>query len=379
MTQTPLSAAQPPPSSLPSRTEGPSDTGSRLGGIAAVAGLEIRRRLRAGRWRLLLVVWFLVLLAVTALVRANVDITYGVNDEPRDRGPAMFGVLMLLVLGLSLLIVPSLTSASINGDRDRGVLATLQVTRLSAAEIAFGKFLAAWGAAMVFLAVTLPLVVWCMAEGGTPLGRVVVALLVVALLLGVVAAIGLALSALLARTTTSAVLAYLTVFTLMAGTLLAFGLATAATREKVHRTYHVPIYNRQTGEITGYRDRTYTRERVRTDRTWWLLAPNPFVVLTDAAPALPDLEPLPGEDYAPEPVDPLGEISKSVRQLRLPSDDDTPATATYSDNSARHGRGPLVWPTGLAVNLVLAGAAMWVTVRRLRTPSRKLPRGQRVA
>lgn len=383
MTTTPLSASQPPPPPpLPPRSEQPSGTATRWGGVTAVAGLEIRRRLRAGRWRLLLVVWFLVLLVVTALVRANVDINDSFDDEELDRGPAMFGVLMLLVLGLSLLIVPSLTSASVNGDRDRGVLATLQVSRLSAAEIAFGKFLAAWGAAMVFLAVTLPLVVWCMVEGGTPLGRVVVSLVVVALLLGVVAALGLALSALLARTTTSAVLSYLTVFTLMAGTLLVFGLATAATREETTRTYRVPVRDPQTREIVSYRERSYTSDRVRPDRTWWLLAPNPFVVLTDAAPALPEPRRVPGEDYVPDQIDPLGEISKSVRELRLPPDDDDriAGTATYDDSDEpEDGRGPLVWPTGLAVNLVLAAGALWVTVRKLRTPSRKLPRGQRVA
>ena len=203
----------------------------RVDGVRAVAALEIRRRLRAGRWQLLLLIWFFLLLGILALVRANLHVVDQYDGSRRDRGPAMFGVLMLLVLGLSLLIVPSLTSASINGDRDRGVLATLQVTRLSATEIALGKFLAAWGAALVFLAVTLPLVIWCMAEGGTPLGRVLVSLLVVAVLLGVVAALGLALSSLVARTTTSAVLAYLLVFFLGAGTLLAFALATAATQE----------------------------------------------------------------------------------------------------------------------------------------------------
>ena len=33
---------------------------------------------------------------------------------------------------------------------------------------------------------------------------------------------------------------------------------------------------------------TFEATRARTDRTWWLLAPNPFVILADAAPALPE-------------------------------------------------------------------------------------------
>lgn len=349
----------------------------RLTGIRAVAGLEIRQRLRSGRWQILLGIWFLLLLGLTALVRANVDVVDEFGGAERDRGPAMFGVLMLVVLGLSLLIVPSLTSASVNGDRDRGVLATLQVTRLSALEIGLGKFVAAWGAALVFLALTLPLVGWCMAEGGTPVGRVLVVLVVVALLLGVAAALGLALSALLARTTTSAVLAYLTVFALTSGTLLAFGLAAAATRETVTRTYSVPQIDPTTGATTYVED-SYETQEIRPDRVWWVLAPNPFVVLADAAPVAPRAQAPPGLDVADDPLDPLGSISAAVRDLRRPPDyDDGPA---YSLGESDEGdRGPLVWPAGLAIDLVLGGLALLVVVRRLRTPSRRLPRGQRVA
>ena len=38
-----------------------------------------------------------------------------------------------------------------------------------------------------------------------------------------------------------------------------------------------------------------------------------------------------------------------------------------------------VWPTGLAVDVLLGVGAVVLTARRLRTPSRTLPRGQRVA
>jgi hypothetical protein len=282
---------------------------------------------------------------------------------------------MLVVLGLSLLIVPSLTSASINGDRERGVLATLQVTRLTATEIGLGKFLAAWGAALVFLAATLPLVAWCMAEGGTPVTRVLVSLGVVALLLGVVAAVGLALSGLLARTTTSAVLAYLAVFALAAGTGIVFALATATTSEPTRRVYREPIYDPVSHRVTGYRDQTYESEEVRPDRTWWLLAPNPFVVLADAAPVAPRPPSSATLEDAADPLDPLGAISNGVRDLRRPPAESDSAELTSSDE----GRGPLVWPTGLAIDVAIGALAVLVTVRRLRTPSRTLPRGQRVA
>ena len=123
---------------------------------------------------------------------------------------------------------------------------------------------------------------------------------------------------------------------------------------------------------------TFEATRTRTDRTWWLLAPNPFVVLADAAPALPPPSgnfgfvngQVPGND-----LDPLGQIGRQVRDLRDPQPQffEGPPTATPPPESKP------VWPTGLAVNVLLGVGAVVLTTRRLRTPSRTLPKGQRVA
>jgi hypothetical protein len=40
---------------------------------------------------------------------------------------------------------------------------------------------------------------------------------------------------------------------------------------------------------------------------------------------------------------------------------------------------PAVWPTGLVVDVLLGAGALVLTERRLRTPTRTLPKGQRVA
>ncbi len=334
-------------------------------GILTVARQELRLRMRAGRWRWLLGAWFVIVAGFTGLERAALD---GQDVAHDAYGTVMYGGLMLFVLALALLVVPALTAQSVNGDRERGVLATLQVTRLQPYDIALGKLAAAWGTTLAFLAATVPLIVWCVAEGGVSAWRLVVTTGVVALLLGVVCAVALALSALLARSTTSSVLSYLAVFALTVGTLVVFGLATAATSEKVTQTVQTP------GGV-----QTWTSSQSRPDRTWWLLAPNPFVVLADAAPVVctpPRAEqgwaayaPLrPGEAACAHrtDVDPLGAIGRSVRDLR--SGPGEPA-----------GSGGLVWPYGLAADLTLGGAAVWLTARRLRTPSARLPRGLRVA
>jgi ABC-type transport system involved in multi-copper enzyme maturation permease subunit len=346
----------------------------RLSGILTVAQLEFRLRIRAGRWRWLVASWFAVLLVITALVRAATGQQNIAGDE-EALGAVMFGVVVLVVLALALLVAPALAAQSVNGDRERGTLATLQVTRLSAGEIAVGKLLASWGTALVFLAVTLPLALWCFAEGGLSVLRVGGVYLVTALLLGVVCALSLALSALLARSTTSGVLAYLTVFALTVGTLIAWGLLTAVTQETVQAS------NQVCDSAGSCRDYEYETTVARTDRTWWLLAPNPFAVLADSAPDGPVREVrLPGGRVVEEPldVDVLGSMSRGLHELRIRR---VPVTTPYgtSYEVPAGATGGAVWPTGLLIDLLLAAGALWLTVRRLRTPSDRLPRGQRIA
>ncbi len=349
-------------------------------GIATVARQEFRLRIRAGRWKALLAAFFLVLLVFTVLLRGAMSNL--ASEELPYTGTVLFGGLALFVLGLALLVVPALAAQSVNGDRERGTLATLQVTRLSAGEIVLGKFAAAWGTALVFLALTLPLVAYAMTQGGVPFGRVVVVVLVLALLLGTVCAISLLLSSLLSRTTTSGVLAYLSVFALAVGTLIVFGLVTAVTAEQTTVTYENDCTGLppDSGCVEG--SQSYETTQARTDRTWWLLAPNPFVVLADAAPQLPVSEsPREGDvgtTVHARDLDPLGTIGRAVRELRR-TPDSTVTGGPLVDVPPAEAPTPAVWPTGLAVDVLLGIGALVLTERRLRTPTRTLPKGQRVA
>jgi ABC-2 type transport system permease protein len=210
----------------------------------------------------------------------------------------------------------------------------------------------------VFLGLTLPVVVWAMAEGSLPLLNVLVTLLVVALLLGVVVAVAQALSSLLSRSITSALLSYVAVFALTIGTLITFGLATALTTETVEQ--EVPDGG------------SYTYQQTRPDRTWPLLAPNPFVILADAAPRLPAPRDADGNELT-RPMDPLGELGDAIREVRRP-----PSVldgGVYQERPA----GDPVWPYGLAFDVLLGVGAVAITIRRLRTPVRRLPRGVRIA
>ncbi len=324
-------------------------SGFTLIGMLNVAAHEFRLRIRAGRWRWLLGTWFVTLLVLTALLRSAL-----VSSGQTMPGTDMFGGLMLFMLALALLVVPSLTAQSVNGDRIRGVLATLQTTLLTPAEIALGKLVAAWGTAVVFLLTAVPLALWCVAEGGSAV-RVAVGLGVAAVVLGVICAIAQCLSALFARTTTSAVMSYVVVFALAIGTVVAFALGMVLTQT---------TETRESADGVRYE---YTESH--PERVWWLLAPNPFVIVADAAPRAPT-------DANADTVmrlDPLGAIGEVARSMRQPEPQEV-----LPDGSVRGNEAP-VWPFGLAIHVVVGVTAVIITARRLRAPYGKISKSVRVA
>jgi len=356
-------------------------------GVRTVAELELRQRIRSTRWIVALVVWFVVVGAITGLVwlstRNVLAPAVGLDSQVRNlQGPMMFGLVVFFVLFLGLLVAPTLSATSINGDRSAGTLAILQVTLLSPFEIVLGKLLASWVAALAFLVVSVPFIGIALGAGGTPVLAMFVCLGVLALLLAAVCAIGLGFSALIARTSGSAVLTYIAVASLSALSPIVFGLTyLTTTHDETVRVWTVP-----TGGWTGDTPPACVWEDqvqpvTHTERTWWLLGINPFVIVADAAP-----QPKPETPNAIS-GDPLGSIRTGVRSLRAgpaheidqcwseraqSKDYVSPVAKRDVDTSA-------VWPWGLGVNLLLGAAGVWVAVRRLRIPQRTLARGTRVA
>jgi len=327
-----------------------------------VVAQEFRIRLRTGRWRWLLGAWLVLLALFTLLLDLGLKTGYSYVPDDSLRGVPIFGFLMFFVLGSMLIISPALTAQTINGDRERGTLATLQVTRLRPAEIALGKLLASWSVGLVALALSIPFAGYAMTQGGITVVRVAAVYGVAALLIGTVCAVAQALSALLARSITSALLSYVVTMTLAVGTLVAFALALPLTEQRV------VVTNRD-----GYQ---YTVEESHPERVWWLLAPNPFVIVADAAPRVPPRITRTGQVIEVEHYDPLSMISNDVRRLRSP---DywfmyAPDWSLPPDPEDKP-----VWPYGLGFSVLLGIGSLLVTIRRLRTPTDRLPRGVRVA
>ena len=362
-------------------------------GVRTVAVLDLRQRVRSTRWIVALVVWFVVVGAITGLTWAAATSAFRGSQGPTSpgsaapeilAGPTIFGLVVFFVLFLGLLVSPTLSATSINGDRSAGTLATLQVTLLTPAEIAVGKLAAAWFAALAFLATSVPFLLLALTAGGTPVLAMVVCLLVLAVLLAVVCAIGLGFSALSARTSGSAVLTYLAVAGLTVLSPIVFGLTVPAisTQDQV-RVWDVPArYTFEDDEAPTCEWRTETITQVHTERTWWLLAINPFVIVADAAPEA-------SADVSAYSVDPLGGIRTLVRQARTgPAAEQDWCTSSVAQLTGKDVTSPVapqepdrspVWPWGLAVNLLLGAGGLALAVRRLAIPQRTLPRGTRVA
>lgn len=357
--------------------------------IGAIVRLELTQRLRSAGWYVLLGIFALVLLVVTSLTLAASALSEG-------SGRWLFSLLIMLVLLLALLVSPTLSGNSINGDREAATLAPLQVTRATTGDILLGKFLAAWIAGLAFLVVALPFLIVATVAGQLQPATIATSLGILVLEVGVVSAIGVGLSAVIARPLFSVSATYLVVAALTVGTLIAFGLGTATARVEVTVTERVfeaegawPCSPGEDPEETGCVEdagaaacspwRTYTYETARSDHVWWILAANPFVILADATPTTYS------EFGSPEDL--FGAVAWSVRAAQLP-----PETEQRHDYCASvpldseppnqqeqvEGTAPS-WFVGLAVHLLLAAGLLAWAWRRTRTPARRLPPGTRIA
>lgn len=382
--------------------------------VWTVARLDLTQRIRGSRTGWTVGLWLLFVYGFVALGWS------ATNDAGAELRAALFyGITVCVVLGLTLLIAPSLSAGSITGDREHGVLATLQTTLLTPAEIALGKLLAAWLAALAFLALAVPVLLWALLAGGVSAGSLVAALATIALALLAVSAVGLAISALSARTISSVVLTYVVTGFLVLGMPLLFALTfpMVSSEELVRvRTYafasSAPLETTPSPrtpatsspadpsstlppdaptwpapsepEMPECREVTALRTVTHTERTWWLLAPNPFVVLADIAPERPPTD----EIRRMSGGGVLRSVADGVRSARNgPPEvvDECFGYGPYLPESAEpHGPfgaplGGPIWPVGLATYLVLTVGGTLIAIRRLRAPVRRLPPGIRIA
>jgi ABC-type transport system involved in multi-copper enzyme maturation permease subunit len=340
-------------------------------GLWLIATIELRQRVRGVAWYVLLGVFMLLLLVVTVMLA----ITFGLTAQQAGStnvGAPIFSTIIYFVLLLGTLVAPALSGNAINGDREGGTLATTQVTLVTTSQLVLGKFVAAWLTALAFLAVSVPFLIVAQVLGGVPGATIAISLVVLALELGVVCAVGVGLSGIIRRPLFSVVVTYLVVAALSVGTLIGFGLGGVVLQTKV-ATHSV--YDDGSGACIT---EDSVSSQPRFDQVWWILAANPYVVLADAVPA----------HYTDNNPDDLFAIIKlGVRSSQIAPE----ATQSFVDcptpqveptqRTARQIIDSTVpsWFVGLLLQLALAAAALVVAVPLTRAPSRRLAAGSRIA
>jgi ABC-type transport system involved in multi-copper enzyme maturation permease subunit len=363
-----------------------------LAGIRDVVVLELKQRLRSRGWYIMLGIWFILTGLVTWLTWASWNAQREAQRSysgfmPPETGPGsmIFEVVLAFVLLFALLVAPAFSANAVNGDRAGGTLAILQVTLLRPGQILWGKFFAAWAAALAFLVASTPFLVIGVALGGMTPGHVVVALLMLAVEVGVVCAIGVGISALAGRPLFSIVVTYLAVAGLVFGSLIAFGLGTGLSQGTImanqaqYRSYspYEPLEKQPEPMEPEYTcsGPLQAQPAVHTERVAWMLAMNPYVVVADAIPYTVRSSNAFGMS---SPVGAIESISQGARYAMAGPDGTYPCANGEAKPRYLAQSTPL-WPLGLGLQLLLAGLLMWLGWRSLRTPAHRLARGTRIA
>ncbi|NYI42526.1 ABC transporter permease [Demequina lutea] len=368
-------------------------------GIALVTRIELLRRRPSSKGNIAYGVMLGVIIGLGVLVSA-------MSPDGKDSTP--LELVLILVLGAGLLIGPSLSATSINGDSGEGVLAPLQMTHLTAGDIAFGKLLSSWLVSFAILVTTTPFLVYAFSRSGWHWDELLIVLAVILFVVLTSSAIGLAWSAIAARSVASVSLAHLTTGVLVIGSLVFYAFAGALVSE------HTTVTNRfidsaklttdqqaqldhayATGDFSSpdianlpCQEQTNDSSVTHTERIAWLLLINPGVVIAESSPII---DPNTAVEDGRAESGLFAQIHQSVSQARI-GPDTTPqvydqCADPFGQNQnddwqkqqeqwANYPRAPWI---GLGLQAVLLLGSMIIVVRRLRVPYKKLRVGTRVA
>ena len=336
-------------------------------GVRSVFALEMKQRLRSRSWYVLLVVWFVVIGLVATLTALSSSVMRG------PQGPVLYELMVGFILFFGLLLAPALSANAVNGDRAAGTLAILQVTLLRPGQILAGKWLASWVASMGFLVASIPFLLWALALGGVQPLSALVALVMLAVELGIVCALGVGVSTLAARPLFSIVITYMLVALLGLGTLIAFALSGFLTEETVRANNSTYTYTAGGAEEYTCSGPLRDVPVAHTERIAWILAVNPFVVVADSIPVDAEAD---ENGFVASGV--MEGISTLVRQAQAGPE----YTLRCLNGESRQGSQPDVvpiWPLGLTLQAALAALLVFLGRRRLRTPAGNLAAGTRIA
>lgn len=353
-----------------------------LTAVTTVAGLEVRQRIRSTRWKWTLAILFVL---ISIFILGTLYLAVGVAGERYvDWSHYLFDISLGVVLFLGLAAAPTMSATSINGDRRDATLALLQATPITSAELTIGKLLGSWVASLALIGVAFPYLIWGLFTGPMSVVAGILGIVVTAGLLGCYCALGLGFSALTVRPAASAMLTQATVLMLLIGLPIGFGM-TVPLAVQEHTVPSVKVdYRGSSAEVADCVDTTTTDSFIHTERTWWLLLPNPLLVVTDAVASGVDRNSRIARDG-------VSLFSATGQSMARSGPNLTGRTCAYfttektrddwNDASERHDKRYIGhnWYLGLLVNVAIGALGLWIAIRRLRVPAHRLPRGVRVA
>lgn len=191
-----------------------------------VLARELKQRMRGRHTWIVLTLYLAVLAAIlrSVYIAASQGERFDIElVASASIGRAVFQWLLFFMLLLVCFIVPGLTAAAISGERERQTLVSLQITLLRPRSIVVGKLLASLAFVVLLIVASLPLVTVPFLVGGVALSEVVRGLVMVVATAVTLACVALACSALLRRTQSATVVAYGLTLSLVLGTLMVYG------------------------------------------------------------------------------------------------------------------------------------------------------------
>lgn len=355
-------------------------------GVKTVTQLELMQRIRSTKWKRMLLLWFIGVGAICVLFSTTVQamVANGANESV---GPIIFATNVFFILFMGLLVTPSLSSTAINGDRERGTLAIQQASLLTPLEITLGKLAASWLAALSFLFISTPFILWAFAAGQVTARAVISSILTMALVLLVVCAVSLYFSARAPRSASSTMSSYGFVALISIISFLVYLLLMGVSgTTKVIDGYTGANFDSQTGNPTTCVAESQEFQDLPTEYLWPLLAINPFVLVADVTtPPIEQYTTSTSRDSV------MGTLASVVREVRLPIEENysfdgwcTPdgelrTLEEVNEQYRTKNLGDPVWYLGIPFYLLIGGLAVWRTTKRLETPYTKLHKGIRIA
>ena len=387
-------------------------------GVSLMARIELRRRRPTTKGYVFYGILFAIVIAIC--VAAAIF-------TPAQLSSTNFEIVLIMVLGVGMLIAPSLSATSINGDSGEGVLAPLQMSHLTAGDIAIGKLLASWTVSVFALVALSPVLIYTFLHSGWTVPEMLITVGAILLVVLAFTAVGLAWSAIAARAVASVALAHLTTGFFLIGTLIVFGVSSLLVTEEAPERDQVIDWNAMTPEaetalneayMTGdfsaldpddYTciDSEWAYTVSHTEKITWILLMNPAVMITETAPIV-DPETWEADGRAAPGL--FANIHQLVSEARLGPDDEISdhqawnecdelfrqaevTEMTEEEMEAQWAEDDAQWQArqqafanldrapwlGLGVAVALTVGSMWIVIRRLRVPYKKLRSGTRVA